>query len=563
MPELRPINATTHFKCAFDVQPNNQDTLMVSLRKLVRGWVKGKVGDNHPDAQKVYEGWFFNGNTKTNPHCVLNGNQIRTGIVATDDISNPSAWAMELIHRDSDKSARRWSVDIGLVRNEDETVRFTTVVSHWMIPNYIGQYPDPPLFNTPRYIRSLLKYYTCCRGNTVLSNQFEAVTHENVQSVYDRLRDPQRKVPFVFVTKRPFADDLVINPVQLYRYMLGNANVFAFFDDSVLEGMNYFLGNAYRTDPGAVRCYQSDFDKSRPDNARIHRFFTPDEVTDNQDYVVTSIANGFARNSSCFYPRDLTQFSDIFVLRRTETIQRLLARASDPDTEASEELKMFMEENQRLEKERTEYETLAEQCMREKEQAETALGNAQYQIREAESLKKQYAGAEQAQQAIAAFAKLPSTLPEVLTKIGQLFPQKVAVSPNAFKTAGEHSQVQAHWRKAESVMKAWEMCFDLVTKGHDLFFQTASGDKERLYKERTGIDLAMTEGKQTKKDTHLMNLRQFEFDGQQFDMTPHLKYDTKPEKLLRIHFAIDNKKKRLIIGHVGPHLQNATSRTVS
>jgi hypothetical protein len=286
-------------------------------------------------------------------------------------------------------------------------------------------------------------------------------------------------------------------------------------------------------------------------------------VNNNAESVVSAIANGFARNSNCFYPRDITQFSDIFTLRRAETIKRLLAKATDPETETSEELKLFIEENQRLEKERAEYETLAEQCMREKELAETALGNAQYRIREAENLKKQFAGAEQVQQAIASFAKLPSTLPEALTKIGQLFPQKVVISTNAFKTAGEHAQAQAHWRKAESVMIAWEMCFNLVTKGYDLFFNTGGGDKKKLFKEQTGFDMAMTEGKQTKKDSRLMDLRQIEFDGQQFDMTPHLKYDTKPEKLLRIHFAIDDKNQRLIIGHVGAHIENATSRTLS
>jgi hypothetical protein len=563
MPDIRPINATTHFKCAFDVQPSGKEPLMVSLRKLFRHWVKAKVGKDTPEAMKVYDSWFFNGNNKSNPHFVLNGNQVRTGIVATDDIASPAAWVMELIHRDSDESARRWSVDVGLVRNGDETVRFTTVVSHWMIPNYIGAYLEPPLFNTPRYIRGLLKSFVCLRGTTELSNQFTEVTHNNVQFVYDQLRDAQRRAPFVFVTKAPSSDQLVLDPVLLYRYLLGNANVFAFFDDSVLEGMNYFLGDTHQVEPGTVRCYQTDFDKKRLDNSRIHRFFTSQDVNNNAESVVSAIANGFARNSNCFYPRDITQFSDIFTLRRAETIKRLLAKATDPETETSEELKLFIEENQRLEKERAEYETLAEQCMREKELAETALGNAQYRIREAENLKKQFAGAEQVQQAIASFAKLPSTLPEALTKIGQLFPQKVVISTNAFKTAGEHAQAQAHWRKAESVMIAWEMCFNLVTKGYDLFFNTGGGDKKKLFKEQTGFDMAMTEGKQTKKDSRLMDLRQIEFDGQQFDMTPHLKYDTKPEQLLRIHFAIDDKNQRLIIGHVGAHIENATSRTLS
>ena len=562
MPEFRPINATTHFKCAFDIETSGEEPLMVSLRKLVRNWVKNKVGEDF--GQQVYNPWFFNGNSKHNPHYNLGGNQVRTGIVATDDISRPAAWVMELIHRDSDVPARRWSVDIGFVHNDDDTVRFTTVVSHWMIPNYIGAYPYPPHFNTPTYLRWLLNKdeFTCRRGNTALSNQFETVTHNNVQSVYDQLRDPKRKVPFVFVSKKTFSDELAINPVQLYRFLLGNANVFAFFDDSVLEGMNYFLGRAYRVEPGSVRCYQTYFDRTRVDNSHIHRYFTQDALADDDRSVVKAIANGFARNSDCFYPQDVTQFNDIFVLRRKQTIKKLLSQAVDPNSANAEELQMFMDENERLEKERQEYETLADQCVREKDEAESALGKAQYQIREAEKLKKQFKGAEQVQQAIQSFSKLPSSLSEVLTKIGQLFPEKVVIAPNAFKTAGEHADAQAYWRKAENIPTAWEMCFDLVTKGYELMFETDGGDKEKLFNSRSQFELAMTEGRQTKRDSRLMDKRKIEFKGEQHDMTPHLKLGNKPDKLLRLHFAIDNKNKRLIIGHFGPHIENATTRSV-
>lgn len=564
MPDYRPINATTHFKCALDVESfSDEEPLMVTLRKLVRNWVKRKVGEDA--GQSIFKSWFFNGNPKGRPHSILNGHQIRTGAVATDDISNPSAWALELIHRDFDKPARRWSVDIGLVQTEDRRVRFTTVVSHWMIANYIGAYPYPPLFNTPVFLRWLMgnENLICRRGDTVLSNQYEVVTHDNVNTIYDQLKNSQRKVPFVFVTRRAHTKDLVIDPVQLYRYLLGNANVFSFYDESVLEGMNYLLGDAYRCEPGSVRCYQTHFDRKRVDNSQIHRYFSNNEIEKDPKFVIRAIANGFARNSNCFYPKDLTQFTDIFVLRRTETIKRLMANAVNPDSANAEELQMFMDENERLEKEKMELEIFADQCMREKEEAETVMGNQQYQIREAEKLRKEFKDAEQAIAAIESFASLPKTLSEVLTKISHLFPQKVCIAANAFKTAGEHTNAHAYWRKAENISAAWEMCFDLVTKGHRLMFEMDGGDKERMFNDESQFELAMKEGKQTKKDSRLVNLRKIEFEERDFDISPHLKLGNKPDKLLRLHFAIDNQNQRLIIGHFGAHIENATTRSVS
>jgi hypothetical protein len=561
--DLRPINATTHFKCAFDVESSDPLKLMVYLRKIFRSWVKEKIGDEAA-SKRLYEPWFFSGNPKVQPQCVLSGNQIRTAIVATDDPANPKAWVMELVHRDSDESARRWSVDIGLVRNDDGVVRFTTVVSHWMIANYIGAYPNPPLFNTPKYLRWLLndKDLICKRGNSRISNKFESVTHDNVQAIYDQLRDPDRRIPFVFVTKSRQSDQLVLDPVSLYRYLLGNANVFAFFDDSVLAGMNYFLGDVFRCESGTVRCYQSHFDKNRPENARVHRYFTAEEIADDEKFVLKAIANGFARNGDCFYPRDVTQFSDIFTLRRTDQIKRLLSQKG-AQSELSEELSLFIEENGRIEKERAEMEVFAQQCMQEKDEAERRLGNANYKIREAEKLERTFHDAKHVQDALKSFNKLPTTLADVLTKISSLFPLRISIAANAFKTAGEHVGAKPFWQKIENITIAWEMCYDLATIAHELMFETDSGDKEQLFNSRSQYELAMTEGKLTKQDSKLQSLRQFEFEGHMWDMMPHLKFSSKPEKLLRIYFAVDNDMKRIIIGHCGSHIDNATTRTLS
>jgi hypothetical protein len=74
------------------------------------------------------------------------------------------------------------------------------------------------------------------------------------------------------------------------------------------------------------------------------------------------------------------------------------------------------------------------------------------------------------------------------------------------------------------------------------------------------FELALTEGKQTKKDARLMALRKITHAGEEFDITPHIKYGNRKPKMLRLHYAIMREAKRLVIGHFGDHLENYSTR---
>lgn len=107
------------------------------------------------------------------------------------------------------------------------------------------------------------------------------------------------------------------------------------------------------------------------------------------------------------------------------------------------------------------------------------------------------------------------------------------------------------------------MLYDLAQTGHRLLLNDQGGDIEREFNNSSRFELAMTEGKTTKGDAELMKKRDLVFDNKKFSMAPHLKHQSKTPKLLRVHFAIDNENKRLIVGHCGDHMSNASTRKQS
>jgi len=143
VPEFIPITAGGHFKCAFDVSAAKVPKIMTHMRQTFRAWSVNRIGENAP---VLHRAWFYVGNNpKVEPaHYVINEYQLRTVSAPSADRDEPTCWAFEMIHPDADERARRWSAEIILRKNEDGSVRFTSVVKNWMVANYIGEYPSPP-----------------------------------------------------------------------------------------------------------------------------------------------------------------------------------------------------------------------------------------------------------------------------------------------------------------------------------------------------------------------------------------------------------------------------------
>jgi hypothetical protein len=157
---------------------------------------------------------------------------------------------------------------------------------------------------------------------------------------------------------------------------------------------------------------------------------------------------------------------------------------------------------------------------------------------------------------------LPSSLPEILTTVVKLFPNRIEIADDALATAKDYAdEHDGFWGRPEQLAIAWEMVFGLATKLHDLIFVDESNNLENDFSlSFSTFELALSEGKQTKKDARLMALRKIAHGGEEIDITMHIKYGNKKPKMLRLHFAIKRDTKKLIVGHFGDHMENYSTR---
>jgi hypothetical protein len=110
--------------------------------------------------------------------------------------------------------------------------------------------------------------------------------------------------------------------------------------------------------------------------------------------------------------------------------------------------------------------------------------------------------------------------------------------------------------------EAWETLYYMNEVLYRLKFVDNQRELVQSFQNETGYELAMTEGANTKKDRKLMDRRKLLHDGREYDITPHLKQGNQEPKLVRIYFAFDEEAKKIVIGHIGKHIPNATSKSL-
>lgn len=150
--------------------------------------------------------------------------------------------------------------------------------------------------------------------------------------------------------------------------------------------------------------------------------------------------------------------------------------------------------------------------------------------------------------------RLPTTVREVAEAIQGLFRERILFTPRGLASTAD---------RTEAVVElAWECLWATATSLHSMFFveDTQGVDLERKFKEISGFDLAMSEGKSTKKDKKFMNLRKDIYEGKTVEIVPHVKVGNKEPRLLRVHFYLDHDQDLIVVGHCGGHLDNFSTR---
>lgn len=160
------------------------------------------------------------------------------------------------------------------------------------------------------------------------------------------------------------------------------------------------------------------------------------------------------------------------------------------------------------------------------------------------------AAAESRAKSFSEMTELPESVEACCRIFAAAFPDRVEFTERALVSAekAEYPKLGAVWTAL------WHMANTL----HPLAFgdNDARVDLEDEFRRRSGIELAMSEGKLTKANNKLMQSRLQEHMGEKIDITPHIKLQT-GNRHLRIYFHIHRRRRILIVGHCGDHLDTA------
>jgi hypothetical protein len=360
-------------------------------------------------------------------------------------------------------------------------------------------------------------------------------------------------------------DEPVLSVDPLAKHLGGTAVVYMAKSAAVASEWESALPFKFRCRIGMARVYQPGVKFGNVQDARRHRFFTDVQITELTDEEVRKmIIRGIARRATSIIGAGVTSLEDVHAKRRDARLSAL--RESTDDLKSKDELIDLLEQDNTtmagqkrdLEAEKTSLQDRIDDLELQVDERDSNVAQQNYLAQklnddvitaqaESAELKVQLLNFEE-------LSTLPTSVGEVVDLIAKLYSTRVAFTKRARESTKS--------RQGSLAPIAWTCLWAIATTLHRLVFmdEPRAMDFQKLFKDATGLDLSLTEGKMTKNDKRIMATRRDIYDGKQIDITPHLKYGIDDPKLLRIHFFIDEPNRRFIVGHCGGHLDTYGTR---
>jgi hypothetical protein len=544
-----------HYRASFYIEPtkalnNEWKNLITEIKK----WVIDKTSEN----QTSFEPWFYQGGVNQ-PWIATNGTKIKVAVNTGDQsILAPEFWAVKLEEPCNEyPEIRRWTTDIGISILRQWKFEFSIIVSYNIKPGYIGNEPPVPVPTTPNIVLKLLtntsKWHALAGGMPLTGYPIPLKT-DMVPLLIDSLESPRRLFPIVYVSRHFRTGETLVDTQKLANVLAGNALVFVAESAALDKKIKDSLPPNFRCWNGMIRVYRPEVDFVSEYDSRRHRFFTANDIErDSPENVIKMLVKGISRRQIQWKKPKIGSLDDVLLQDR---IQKIAELSSDKDKTTAEdwlnEIEKLLSENEKL---KSEIDNLEERITEKEDELASKDYEKNERTREIENARNSLKRKNSKIEAISNLAELPKNLTDVVELIETIHPENIVFTEQAKKSAKSASWV--------SPDVAWSSLWSTATILHDLFFgEVKNGiDIEKEYKIRTGFGLAMTEGKQTKRDQKFLRLRKIDYEGGEINIEPHIKYGRKKPKLLRVYFCPHNKSKRIIVGHCGGHLDNYSSRS--
>ena len=190
-----------------------------------------------------------------------------------------------------------------------------------------------------------------------------------------------------------------------------------------------------------------------------------------------------------------------------------------------------------------------EHLSREYEECRENLRKARANVSRLEQENRSARALRGAAEALRSMDRLPESNEDVVNYFKSVFKDRIA-----FTERGEKSACKSDIKTSG----LWFYLYRMATSLYDIHHASIP-DVEKEFYAQTGIEAAMSEGSQSRKDNKIMNLRMDTYDGKEVSMEPHVKLHAQKAgaEHRRIYYCYDHELDRIIIGWVGDHLKTA------
>ncbi len=461
-----------------------------------------------------------------------------------------------------EEAPRIWTTEVGFEQLSMTKATISYVLYYRDKAGFIGTIANPPTLNVPGFIKTLLfsKKLNCLCGDVKLYAHSQKIDVGYGMKFAEKVEQGDREIPLILVAPVMSEEDEVeysVDPESIAKNVMGNAIVYYPTTMGALDEINYFISKELQCRPGQIMIYWSANASTK------HRYISAYQAeTLGENEIVNILRRAFSTDIKYYDAHEMFRMSDceemyrqsrIADLKRSIAAAKLMSEKKDlTNAELMEQLL-----------ERDEYMQLAEQVDAEQR---TQIDNLKAQLSDqkqenwklqgkVDSMELVYAAAQDQVASLEAVRSITS-LPQSPIEIGQYF-QKVYQDRLDFTDRGIKSLKTCTTR----LDVLWECFYMMATVLPDLF-RNGVVDIEAAYKEKTAWDLKRGEGKMTRKDKSLMAQRSDIYLGREINIEPHVANGNKESDpdFIRVYFAFDEITKKIVIGHVGKHLDNYSTR---
>lgn len=550
----------THYQTCIYVryapEISHKHTVFYSIQNRLKSWITKKerlsrIWNCQADFQKEFmrqsEYTFPSNNT-----CVTEVHEVVNEQLTTYDM-----WAMRYTEY---KTEQNWITEVGLRRIDKDTCLVHVKLSYNLGRFYLGSQTQP-LPSVPRFITQLIadgrhQIFLANEENAaklpIQSGFLKVSTSKDLTILYDQLIFSCLRGYVIIVVNGDFkAEDLarrlhigltINNRIEEHGVQSKALVVYIKKCDEVKKALDE-IPIEYRVPFNHARVFYPVEESSND------RALSCDAMMASRIEVVSSLLSAFVLHNreSIKTPEEVSHINTLDLARKHEETQV-------PDTkvgESVESLKELIDDLfKELEDNKKDY---TKELTKQAQETERYKNRAGILADVVEEKKREITAAYNQNKTLASLA-YPGSLVDIMSFFAKLFPQRIIIHEDAIVSAQKYTSFKEFSR-------AWDVMAAISTTLYSMKYESEDSlINESDFKNATGFEITMSESRMTSRDANLANQRKRNYNGKIYDISPHIKWGTKPPKCLRLHFAFVEEEKKIMIGYFGEHLDNYSTR---